>query len=101
MGVSDTDTYRLWDLIRNTTIDEQRYCRLVESLGLFPYEEHPEIDRVLDDLSTKLDQHVLVDLCQASDATTLRQISGLAEKIYSALPDARNVSMAELTDIDL
>jgi hypothetical protein len=101
LGVSDTDAHRLWDLVRNTTADEEQYCRLVGSLGPFPYEDHPEIDQVLDALSTKLDQHVLADLCQASDSATLRQISGLAEKIYSALPDARNVGIAELTDIDL
>jgi hypothetical protein len=80
LGVSDTDAHRLWDLVRKTTVDEKRYCRLVGSLGLFPYEDHPEIDRVLDGLSAKLDQDVLADLCQASDASTIKQISGLAEK---------------------
>src|SRR6202040_251980 len=68
-GIKSTDAHDAWNLIRSTTAREEQYCRLIGSLGLSPYDEHSEIDQLLDGLSDKLNESILFDLFDASDLT--------------------------------
>jgi hypothetical protein len=100
-GVKGTGAHEAWKLVRSTGADEEQYCRLIGSLGLSPYDEHPDIDQLLDGLSDRLDNSILVDLFQAADLTNLSRASVLTEKIYNALPGATEVSIAPLTELDI
>jgi hypothetical protein len=100
-GIKGTEAQRAWDLVRGTTADEQQYCRLIGSLGLCPYEEHAKIDQLLNGLSEKLNEGILVDLFEASDLSNLDRASALTEKIYDALPYASEVNIAPLSQIEI
>jgi hypothetical protein len=43
-GKRTTPLHEIWELIRDTEQEAEEYCQLIGSLGLSPYEEHPEID---------------------------------------------------------
>src|SRR5262249_35581855 len=100
-GIRDTEAHDAWNLVRKTSSDHEQYCRLIGSLGLSPYDEHPDIDKLLDSLSDKLNARVLADLFQASDMANLVRASTLAEQFSSALPSASEISIAPLSDIDV
>jgi len=99
-GIRETQLHYAWNLVRETPPDEEQYCRLIGALGLSPYEEHDEIDNLLDKLSDSLDERILADLFQASDVRGLARTSDLAERISVALSTANEVDIRPLADID-
>jgi hypothetical protein len=100
-GINDTEAQKAWNLVRGTSADEQQYCRLIGSLGLSPYDEHADIDQLLNGLSERLNESILVDLFEASDLTNLSRASVLTEKIYDALPHASEISIAPLSELEM
>jgi hypothetical protein len=99
-GVSDTSAHEAWQLVKGTDKDAEDYCRLVGSLGLCPYDEHPEIDAILEQVSSALDVSMMVDLCEASDSQSLRSVAAVAEKLTGALPRGQIVDFSCLANID-
>jgi hypothetical protein len=101
LGVTETDAHQAWELVQNTTPEQEQYCRLIGSLGLSPYDDNIRIDKLLDELSGKLDERILVDLFQAADIASLDLSSELAQRVYRALPSASEINIGPLADIIL
>jgi hypothetical protein len=99
-GVSDTSAHEAWQLIKSTDKDAEDYCRLVGSLGLCPYDEHPEIDAILEQVSSALDGKMVADICEASDSQSLRRVAAVGEKLTAALPYGQAVDFSCLASID-
>jgi hypothetical protein len=100
-GVRDTAAHETWQLIQETSTDQVPYCELVGSLGLNPYDEHEQIDEVLDRLSDKLPFKIVADLCQAADEQTFLRWADLTSTIYDALPRAQTFDASELSALEI
>jgi hypothetical protein len=100
-GVKDTDAHQAWALVRNTTSAQEEYCKLIGALGISPYDENVQIDTLLEGLSDDLDHKVLADLFQAADVASIGRSSELAKRLYHALPNASELNIHPLADIDL
>ena len=53
-GVKNSTAFEAWDRVKSTSAEEEPYCRLIGSLGLSPYVQHRDIDRVLDEIADKI-----------------------------------------------
>lgn len=101
LRVQAPDFIDSWKLIKNTSSSEALYCKLIGSLGGNPYDDHKDIDGLLEDLSEVLPEQALLDLCQAADEASLRQMGEEASAAYRALPDAQAFEARELHSIDV
>jgi hypothetical protein len=100
-GFRDTKTHEFWNRIRETDLDAQEYCRLIGSLGLSPYEEHPEIDRIIDLLTAQTPVSVVSDLFEASEDSNLPSLAKLTQQVWEALAKAPEINIGPLAEIDL
>ena len=101
LGFSDTEAHSAWDMVRHTTPDEERYCRLVGALGLSPYDEHRDVDEILIGLERTLSDQVIFDLCQASTPEAFGRTSLAATQLYSAISDAPHIDLQQLAEAGL
>jgi hypothetical protein len=100
-GQSATSLNELWRAIGETAPAAEAYCRLVGALGVSPYEDHPEIDQVLDNLCDRLDAALVADLCEAADATTLSPLGALAVGLAEDLAQVPPTGLGKLLDVEL
>jgi hypothetical protein len=99
-GVGDTPTHEAWKRVRTTEADAEQYCRLIGALGLSPYEEHEEIDRVIESMA-QTPASVINDLFQASDDGNLNLLAKAARLLWDQLPKVRETNIERLVAIDL
>src|SRR5262249_30165953 len=95
-GVKDSEAHNAWKRIKETSKDEEEYCRLIGSMGLSPYVEHPEIDAVLEKVADTLAEKMLKDLCEATDIGNFDRVASITEQVSRALSRTKPVSMQEL-----
>jgi hypothetical protein len=100
-GIRNTKAHELWDQIRQTDLAAYEYCQLMGSLGLSPYEEHPEIDRIIDQLTVQTPSSVIADLFDASEDSSLPSLARLTQQVWEALPKAHEIDISPLVEIDL
>src|SRR5262249_14501149 len=100
-GINDSIALKAWSAVLDTKPDQEEYCRLVGSLGLTPYEDHPAINEILAKLTASVSSNLVADLCQASDPDTFARNASFTESMYAMLPDAPVVNLTELTKIEL
>lgn len=98
-GIQNTIAQQAWELVLETAPDEEEYCRLVGSLGLSPYDEHPQIDRVLEEISGRLSDSVLSDLCQASPPKKFESLAAVTSELVQALPNTQPINLSKLIDV--
>jgi hypothetical protein len=97
-----TPVHEQWAHIKATTDEQKAYCRLVGSLGLSPYDDNPEVTKVLQQLtSAELASTVLEDLFQAADASSLRKLAGLTTEAASYLRHSRQLNVSALDQMEL
>ena len=89
---------QVWSAIRATSANSEEFCRLVGSLGLSPYDEHPEIEALLDHLSETLNPNLLRDLCEAASSATLSRVAKIATRVWRELPKAPEADLSKLPD---
>lgn len=99
-GVKDTTLHTAWSSVCQTTAEAEEFCKLIGALGLSPYDENPEIEAILDQLSKNLPRTMLHDLCQASDAARFSKMAGLAQAAFEAAAKSQEVSLEALSEID-
>jgi hypothetical protein len=100
-GQKITPLHDAWNLIKNTTPEMIEYCRLIGSLGLSPYENHPQIDATLDDLIDKLNLSVIQDLCDTSDERTFLPLADITKRISAVVDQAPEADITELLNVPL
>jgi hypothetical protein len=100
-GRGATPLDELWRAIRETEPEAEQYCQLIGALGLSPYDDHPEIDRVLEQLCDRLDRPLVKDLCEAADATTFPALAELTLGIADALATAPPTELGGLVEVEL
>src|SRR5262249_57044354 len=76
--------------------EEEEYCRLIGSMGLSPYVEHPEIDKVLEKVANALPQTMLKDLCEATNIGNFDRVANVTEQVSLALARTSPVSIQDL-----
>jgi hypothetical protein len=77
------------------------YCQLVGSLGLSPYEEHPDIDDILNRVYERLDPGIVRDLCNAADEKTFSSLAELVIGVAESLDSGQEARLAELLAVGL
>ena len=100
-GIKNTKAHEFWDQICSTDRDAEDYCRLIGSLGLSPYEEHPEIDQIIEQLTAQTPISVVSDLFEASEDRNLSFLATLTKQVWEALPKTNEVNIGPLLEIDL
>lgn len=91
-----TQLQELWTEILDTNSEQEFYCTLLGSLGLSPYDDNGDVDKILDELSDALPQHMLLDLCQASDERSLRRVAAIASGAFKGLEAAQHFDLSKL-----
>jgi hypothetical protein len=97
-GVSDSAAHRHWDRVRNTTVDEESYCRMVGALGISPYLSHPDVDKVLERVTGSIPETMLTDLCDATNMGNFENAADAASGISAALTSAKEISVGKLVE---
>jgi hypothetical protein len=101
-GNRTTSLHELWRAIHDTTPEAEEYCQLIGSLGLSPYEDHPEIDDVLDKLCNRLDRTIVKDLCNTADETTFSALAELTIGVAETLEEgAQEAKLGDLLAVPL
>ena len=101
-GVSATAAHKAWERVRSTEPDAEQYCRLIGTLGLSPYEEHDDIDRIIGTLlEARTPASIVGDLFQVSDNSNLTLLATAAQQLWIKLPKVREVNVEPLVDIEL
>lgn len=98
-GVRDSDAHEAWKLVRDTSPDEESYCRLIGAMGLSPYVEHPEIDQALDGISDAITAPVLEDLCEATTLSSFRRAAEFTGRISELLAKSPSIEVEPLLRI--
>lgn len=96
MGISKSGAHAAWSRVKATAIQEEPYCRLLGSMGLSPYVDHPEIDSTMTSIAEKISESMLADLCEATNIGTFNRAASLADGISQALEKARRVQIDKL-----
>jgi hypothetical protein len=99
-GITKSDAHTAWQKVKSTSSEEETYCRLIGSLGLCPYVDHPNIDRELDTISDKISASMLSDLCDASNMANFQRVAKLTDDIYVKLDKAQPLKVRELINVD-
>ena len=93
-GIRGTTAHEFWNQVQGTEPGAEEYCQLIGSLGLSPYEEHPEVDRIIDLLTAQTPNSVLFDLFEASVDSNLPSLAKLTQQVWEALPKAHEINIA-------
>lgn len=99
-GVAHSDAHEAWKRVVDTSPDEEAYCRLIGSMGLSPYVEHPEIDAALDNVSDALSASVLADLCEATTLSSFRRAAEFTGRISEILAGSPSIAVEPFLKID-
>src|SRR5215469_10001486 len=95
-GKHSTPLHELWLSITETGPEAEEYCQLMGSLGLSPYEEHSEIDEILNRASNRLHPGIVRDLCNAADESTFSALAELALGVAESLDLAQEARLGDL-----
>jgi hypothetical protein len=94
--IKNSVAHEAWDRITSTTKDEEEYCRLIGSMGLSPYVDHPEIDQALEKVANKISESMLTDLCEATNIGNFGRLAEIADNVSDVLEKAKSVNMHDL-----
>jgi hypothetical protein len=100
-GEPATPLLEAWQAIRETVPEAEIYCRLIGALGLSPYEDHPEIDSLLDGLCDRFGGALVEDLCQVANQENLDSLAELTEGIAQSLNTAPTADLDALLAAEL
>lgn len=92
-GVRDSDAHKAWKKVVDTSSDEELYCRLIGSMGLSPYVEHPAIDEALEGIADQVSGSVLADLCDASTLSSFARAAEFTKRISEALDKSSSIEL--------
>jgi hypothetical protein len=96
-----TPLHEAWDLVGKTRPETTKYCQLIGSLGLSPYDEHREIDAAIDKMTGRLDPAIISDLCNTSDERTFLPLAELTSGIAEVLDQAPKADITDLLKVPL
>ena len=95
-GVTESAAHAAWERIKQTTKEQEPYCRLIGSLGLSPYVDHPEIDKAMENISERISERMLADLCEATNIGSFNRTAEIAGTISQVLANAKKVEIGLL-----
>jgi hypothetical protein len=91
-GFGGTPAHEAWHRVRATEPEAEQYCRLIGALGLSPYDEHEEIDRIIDSI-VQTPASIISDLFQASDDSNLNLLARAAQQLWDQLLQVREIDI--------
>ena len=97
-GVKNSAAHQHWDHVRNTTKEEEVYCRMVGALGISPYLSHPDVDQVFEKVTGKITETMLTDLCDATNMGSFERAADAANGISAALTVAKDIPVKKLLE---
>jgi hypothetical protein len=95
-GLRNSVAHEAWERVTQTTKEEEDYCRLIGSMGLSPYADHPEIDATLEEIAGEITESMLSDLCEATSAMNLNGVANLTTGVSKVLAKAQSVHVHDL-----
>jgi hypothetical protein len=98
-GVKTSEAHSAWDLVRGTSKEEEPYCRLLGSMGLSPYVEHVEIDKLLETISHHITESALRDLCEAATLGSFSNAAEFTQRLSDALVKSPRIDLGALLKI--
>lgn len=72
-ALDGTSLLQHWCAIENTEIEETLFCKLMGALGLSPYIENSEIEKLIETSVAKLGEELALDLCLAANPKNLSE----------------------------
>jgi hypothetical protein len=98
-GVKGSSAHEHWKKITETSKEEEVYCRMIGSMGLSPYVNHPEVDGILESVAAKITESMLSDLCEATNIGNLDRAADVANGISNVLARAKPIQVQELVKV--
>jgi hypothetical protein len=98
-GLTNSDAHEAWKRVKETTEQEEAYCRLIGSMGLSPYVSHPDIDVALETIADKISDSMLTDLCQAASIGSFKLAAQLTEGVTQALAKSQPARLHDLLKV--
>lgn len=98
-GVKDSEAHIAWKKVVDTSSDDELYCKLIGSMGLSPYVEHPAIDEVLDGIADEVTGSVLADLCDAATFSSFARAAEFTKRISEALDKSSSIELEPVLKI--
>ena len=95
-GIKDSEAHDAWAQVTMTSKEEEDYCRLIGSMGLSPYVEHPDVDRTIEEIQEKISQTMLLDLCEATSSGNVKAVAAVTHQASQSLARAKPVKVTEL-----
>jgi hypothetical protein len=98
-GVKESEAHAAWKRVVDTSSDDELYCRLIGSMGLSPYVEHPAIDEALDGIANEVTGSVLTDLCDAATLSSFARAAEFTKRISEALDKSSSIELEPVLKI--
>jgi len=93
-----TALHDAWSLITKTGTNERLFCELIGALGLDPYEERPEIERVIDAAIDELGEGLTRELCEAARPERIVTILEMVRLAFAKLREGAEVDFSALPE---
>jgi len=95
-GIKDSDAHHAWSRVKDTDNDQEAYCRLIGSMGLSPYVDHPDIDKGLEVVADRITETMMVDLCEATNVRTFQRAADVTSAMSAAMEKSEPIGMEPL-----
>jgi hypothetical protein len=95
-----SEAHEAWKRIKDTSPEEESYCRLIGSMGLSPYISHPEIDQALDRISDSITEPVLEDLCEAATFSSFKRAAEFTGRISDTLANSDAIDIEPFVKLE-
>lgn len=100
-GVKASEAHTAWAKVRDTSHEEEPYCRLLGSMGLSPYIEHSEIDKLLDAVSDHITESALKDLCEAATLGNFPNAAEFTQRLSDVLAKSPRIEFEALLKVTM
>jgi hypothetical protein len=95
-GIEKSEAHRAWARVIATAKEEEAYCRLVGSLGLSPYVDHPDIDKGLEVVGSRISESMLVDLCEAANIGSFQRAADATSILSTEIEKSQPLRVEQL-----
>jgi hypothetical protein len=96
----DTPLHEYWQLITETDADQEVFCRLMGALGLSPYRDYEDVEKILESAIASLGEIATYDLCLASTPETIAMSVRMADKALAFAKDAAPIALEKLIAVE-
>jgi hypothetical protein len=98
-NINETYLNRLWSAVTTTLPEAVPYCEMIGSLGLSPYADNNEVDKIIDLFCRDVGETFTRDLCLVATPQELGQTARKAKMAISALSSSQESNLTCISGI--